>query len=136
MNEKEKLQCSPDPCGSCPYRRDTPAGVWAAEEYAKLPAWDDQMAFAGTFLCHSANIGGSSNTVCRGWLEVHERNMSVRLACFRIEWNEKNRRATKVPLYRSGIEAARAGMRGVKRPSRRAVSVMRKLTRARELKAR
>lgn len=26
------------PCGTCPYRRDVPAGIWHGEEYAKLPA--------------------------------------------------------------------------------------------------
>lgn len=129
------LKCAPDPCASCPYRRDTPAGVWAAEEYAKLPAWDNEQAFAGTFLCHSANIGGSSNTVCRGWLEVHNRNMSVRMASFRIDWNEDNSKPTKIPLYLSGAIAARAGMRGVRKPGKAAKTVIKKLCKAKQLPA-
>jgi hypothetical protein len=29
------------PCPSCPYRKDVPSGVWAPEEYDKLPAYDN-----------------------------------------------------------------------------------------------
>jgi hypothetical protein len=43
-----------NPCGSCPYRRDVPSGVWDAAEYEKLPRYDGPMADqpARLFLCH------------------------------------------------------------------------------------
>lgn len=45
---------APQPCASCPYRRDVPSGIWAAEEYAKLPAYDADTPFQPPhlFLCH------------------------------------------------------------------------------------
>ena len=114
MNNKP-LNCAPNPCNSCPYRKDTPPGIWAREEYDKLPAWDDKMSFAGVFHCHNA-----PDAVCRGWLEVHQDNLSVRLTTFRINWDDSNSQPTKVALYASGEEARRAGIKGIKRPSLRA----------------
>lgn len=112
LQNGEKLKCNPNPCSTCPYRRDVPSGIWDREEYEKLPQWDHEMAFAGTFLCHT-----DPAAICRGWMEVHERNMSVRLAMFRVEWTEANRKPTKIPLYRSGLAAMRAGLRALARPS-------------------
>ncbi len=126
----EKLFCHRDPCSSCPYRKSTPPGVWAREEYLKLPAWDDPMAFAGTFLCHHSALG-SRKSVCRGWLEVHADNMAARLASLMVEYAEGARKPTSVPLYRSGAEACRAGLRGVAKPKTAARAVIAKLTKAR-----
>lgn len=46
-----------NPCGSCPYRRDVPSGIWSEEEYDKLPQYDlptgDQPP--NVFLCHQQN---------------------------------------------------------------------------------
>lgn len=109
------LKCNPNPCSTCPYRKDTPPGIWAREEYEKLPAWDHEMAFAGIFLCHT-----DSAALCRGWIEVHERNISVRIAMFKVEWTPENREPTRVPLYASGMAAMRAGLSGVVKPSRTA----------------
>lgn len=120
------LGCAPNPCDSCPYRKDTPAGVWAASEYRKLPAWDDPTQMdAGTFLCHN----GNRELACRGWLEVHHENLGVRLALMtgRIDLGNHTK-PTTVPLYKSGAEACRAGLKGVKRPSRKAQAVITKLT--------
>jgi Family of unknown function (DUF6283) len=36
----EKLEPRPEPCATCPYRRSTPAGVWARNEYDSLEAYD------------------------------------------------------------------------------------------------
>lgn len=133
MNTKEqgKLACHPNPCSSCPYRKDTPSGVWAREEYLKLPRYDDPNTFAGVFLCHHSTTS-QQDTVCRGWVEVHERNLGVRLTMFRIDWDKAGREPTKVPLYRSGAEACRAGLRGVRRPSKAAREMSQKLLKARE----
>ena len=120
------LGCAANPCSSCPYRKDTPPGVWAAEEYEKLPAWDDPLRLdAGVFLCHK----GDRKLVCRGWLEVHHENIGVRLALLRnIIDLGAHREPTKVPLYKSGRAACAAGLRGVKRPSKKACEVIVKLT--------
>ena len=115
------MKALPNPCNSCPYRRDTPPGVWAKEEYNKLPQRDEATALCGTFLCHNAP---EHQTVCRGWLEVHHENLSVRLACYEIDWNETNKQPTRIPLYRSGAEARRAGIKGIARPSRTARQVI------------
>ena len=118
------LGCAANPCSSCPYRKDTPAGVWAAEEYKKLPEWDKPMTL-GVFMCHQ----GNRRLACRGWLEVHHENIGVRLALMRgaIDLG-KHPEPTKVPLYKSGAEACKAGLKGVHRPSRKAQEVIVKLT--------
>lgn len=122
-----KLTCAPNPCNTCPYRRDTPVGIWHQGEYDKLPQWDEQMAFAGIFLCHNNPSG-----LCRGWVEVHNRNMAVRIAMAQVEWNESNLKPTKVPLYRSGSEARRAGLKGIRRPNDKARQSIQKLLARRE----
>lgn len=108
---RERIPVRDHPCGSCPYRKDTPSGVWHPEEYAKLPAWDDPMELsAGVFLCHS-----KKESACRGWFEVHHENIGVRIAAAtRLTVNR--REPTTIPLYASGAEACKAGLRGVKRP--------------------
>lgn len=44
-----------NPCGSCPYRRDAPQGLWQPEEYVKLPAYDTETPDqpARLFACHA-----------------------------------------------------------------------------------
>lgn len=106
------------PCGSCPYQRDVPSGVWAAEEYAKLPEYDRPMADqpVGVFLCHRQD-----GRVCGGWAAVHdmEECLAVRLAAVRgtladpaavLEY------ATDVELWASGAEAAEHGLREIAAP--------------------
>src|SRR5438094_1575 len=88
-----KLLCLQNPCTSCPYRRDTPPGIWHREEYNKLPAWDDERALKGLFLCHQ-----NEKAICRGWLEVHWNNWSVRLATM-TQIDMSNYKPTKVALY-------------------------------------
>ncbi|MGS2619304.1 DUF6283 family protein [Micromonospora sp. LZ34] len=67
------------PCGTCPYRRDVPSGVWDAAEYAKLPAYDQPTARqpGGLFLCHQAD-----GRVCAGWAGCHDTDnlLALRLA--------------------------------------------------------
>lgn len=121
MNKKQPLPCAPNPCESCPYRRDTPPGVWHPEEYRKLATYDRQGGFAmpnlALFLCHhSPELKG--DVICRGWLTVHADSNAVRLAWFAGQVTEEQVMApVDVPLYRSGAEAARAGLKGCKRPS-------------------
>ena len=122
-NIEKVMRALPNPCNTCPYRKDTPSGIWDKSEYDKLPQWDNQYCMAGTFLCHN----GNREYICRGWAEVHHRNMSVRLACFNVEWDETNSKPTKIKLYRTGAEARRAGLRKINNPDDKAKAVIVKL---------
>lgn len=129
----KKLHLNPHPCDTCPYRKDTPSGIWHASEYRKLPKWDDPIAFAGVFHCH--NQTESRQTVCRGWMEVHHENLQVRLCiATQIEFNEHNQNPTTVPLHESGQAAMKAGMRQIKKPSLKAKAKVLKLLRKRKFK--
>ena len=123
---KKSLKVNPNPCDTCPYRKDTPLGIWHRSEYEKLPAWDEPYCYPGMFLCH--NGGDEKNTICRGWMEVHEANLGVRLLTrTKVEFNEHNNQPTKIPLYASGKEAMEAGIKGIRRPSRKAKEKVSKL---------
>lgn len=119
------------PCGSCPYRRDVPSGVWEASEYQKLPAYDhdtpDQPT--GVFLCHQVN-----GSVCSGWAGCHdmEGNLAVRLAVAMGHMDTQIAESvvdytSPVPLFASGAEAAEHGMAGVENPDEKAERVVAKL---------
>lgn len=124
-----KLRVPVSPCTSCPYRRDTPPGVWDRAEYEKLRGYDDrENAATGVFLCHH----GKRDAVCRGWLSVHADSLAVRLAViFGSIPAAALSAVVKAPLYASGAEAADAGVRGLKRPGRKARAVIARLLRAR-----
>ena len=55
------------PCGTCPYRRSTPLGVWYASEYERLQREDGEQ-FGSVFGCHAYD-----GTICRGWLADQKR---------------------------------------------------------------
>lgn len=123
------------PCGSCPYRRDVPSGVWAAEEYAKLPPYDRETGEQplGAFMCHQQD-----GRLCAGWVGCHDmdENLGLRLAVasgdMSVETAESVRRyQSRVPLFGSGAEAAEHGLREVAAPPAPAVRVIEKLNRRR-----
>ncbi|MDG4834167.1 DUF6283 family protein [Solwaraspora sp. WMMD1047] len=107
------------PCGTCPYRRDVPSGLWDAAEYAKLPGYDAPTALQppGLFLCHQAD-----GRVCGGWAGCHdgESLLALRLAALRgmdpREVAATRDYTTTVPLFGSGQEAAAHGMARVDDP--------------------
>lgn len=72
------------PCGSCPYRKDVPSGIWHPDEYAKLPAYDRETPFQPTslFMCHQRD-----GCLCGGWLMTHDRRhlLALRIAAGRID---------------------------------------------------
>lgn len=117
------------PCSSCPYRRDTPPAVWDVEEYEKLRTYDNDppdTSFA-IFMCHQGPMIGQE-LVCKGWLNVHPDCIAVRVAVARGEISVEDRdHRTNIPLYRSGNEAANAGMKGIRRPGRAARTMIGKL---------
>jgi hypothetical protein len=107
------------PCKSCPYRQDVPSGVWAAEEYQKLPKYDGEIieqltqGATGLFLCHQHN-----NALCSGWLGCHGPDglLAMRLNFERVEPEAYNYE-TDVALFSSGAEAAAHGMKEIEKPS-------------------
>jgi len=119
------------PCGSCPYRRDVPAGVWAVEEYEKLPPYDAETTHqpTGVFLCHQQN-----GRACAGWVAVHDmgHSLALRLAVARGSVDDLAAfidYSTTTPLWGSGREAAEHGIAGVKEPDESACRVIAKLGR-------
>lgn len=123
------LNVLPSPCTSCPYRKDTPAGIWHESEYQKLRDYDNNESFA-TFLCHQSKEIGA-DTVCRGWLTVHCESVAARLAVAGGKVTREQLYAEVCePLYASGNKAADAGMRDINRPGRKARRVIQRLARA------
>lgn len=127
----DRLHVAKVPCGSCPYRKDTPSGIWVKEEYDKLPAYDNPMWLQPTavFACHQRD-----GNLCAGWLACHGPHnlLSIRLELIvRDAVPEGNLLdyTTSVPLHGSGAEARAFGLRDVKRPGRAAVRMMRGLSR-------
>lgn len=108
------------PCGSCPYRRDVPSGIWAQNEYDKLPEYDgptwgqSPMRFA----CHQRD-----GNLCAGWLACHgpQELLAIRIAAATgsIE-PEVMRYKTDVPVFSSGAEARAHGMRDITTPGAKA----------------
>lgn len=125
------------PCGSCPYRRDVPSGLWDEEEYVKLPSYDGEigdqlMAGAmGVFMCHQQD-----GHACAGWVGCHdmENTGAFRIACANGAIEEDDAEAwldyeCAVPLFASGREAADHGLARVESPPPEAVRVARRLRR-------
>jgi hypothetical protein len=107
------------PCGSCPYRRDVPSGVWAASEYEKLPGYDGDItsqAMAGAtglFMCHL-----DDGSLCAGWAGCHNmgENLAVRLHAEAVDVEALLDYVSPVPLFTNGAEAAAHGLRELEFP--------------------
>lgn len=120
-----------NPCGSCPYRRDVPSGVWEREEYAKLPSFD-RPTFEqppSVFLCHQQD-----GRVCSGWAGCHDmtESLGVRMGVVTGFLTAEEAEAivdheAGVPLFDSGAEAAAHGMADMDAPGERARRVIDKL---------
>lgn len=109
----DKIKPPKVPCGTCPYRRDVPAGIWDRSEYEKLPAYDaDTWAQPqGLFMCHQQD-----GCLCGGWLMVHrDEALALRLArdLDPSVWFY----APDVEVFASGAEAAEHGISGIHAPS-------------------
>jgi len=125
-----ELPVNPEPCATCPYRKDVPSGIWHKTEYEKLREYDNlENPALALFLCHQ-----SPDRACKGW--VMQDCIAVRLA---VIWGELNPATCfsepKVPLYRTGNEAADAGERGISKPNkeaRKAIDKLRKQRRRRK----
>ena len=121
------------PCGSCPYRKDVPSGVWAAEEYDKLPAYDLPTSEQPlqTFGCHQQD-----GRLCAGWVATHDmdNNLSLRIATAMGHIDDETCEAvlnykTDVELWESGEAAAEHGQKDLDEPSEKAQREIEKLQR-------
>ncbi len=122
------------PCGSCPYRKDVPGGVWDEEEYAKLPlfdATDPNRQPVAVFGCHQNN-----GHLCAGWVGCHDMYESLALRINYItgfmtldDYEKTLAYECPVPLWESGAEAAEHGMSAIDKPGDRAQTIMRNLRR-------
>lgn len=119
------------PCGSCPYRKDVPSGVWHSEEYDKLPDFDKETSEQPTavFLCHQQN-----GHLCGGWTAVHDmsQSMGLRIAFGLGMIDPADADAifdytTTTPLWSSGEEAAAHGKADIAEPSDKAQRIVGKL---------
>lgn len=122
------------PCGSCPYRKDVPSGVWDPSEYEKLLEYDRDTHEqpTGVFLCHRQD-----GRACAGWVGVHdmENSLGLRLACSMGGVEDAEPffdYETETPLFDSGTEAAEHGMKEIANPGPDAQRVMDKLKRRSE----
>jgi hypothetical protein len=124
------------PCATCPYRRDVPSGVWAPDEYTKLPPYDEETPYQpmGLFHCHQQD-----GRLCAGWVGCHdmEQNLAVRIGVSTGSLSEEVLDAvldysTEVPLFASGQEAAEHGLAGVEAPPPEAHQAMAKVLRRRQ----
>lgn len=128
------------PCSTCPYRRDVPAGVWDRSEYEKLPAFDLDTPFqpAAVFLCHLLGAGDRAR-ICAGWAGCHDldHSLGLRVAVSSGQLSPEDYVATRdyqteVPLFGSGREAAAHGMAEYDRPGPHAAQAIHKIRRAQE----
>lgn len=131
---------TPRPCASCPYRRDVPPGIWAREEYEKLPDYDEPTMFQprGVFLCHQHDRDTEHAPVCGGWAGCHDGDelLSLRFAVLdgsmTIEVADAVRDyVSPVLLFASGAEAAEHGLSGLRTPGSDAIKAIEKIQRTR-----
>lgn len=112
---KQTLKAPSKPCGSCPYRRDVPSGIWAQHEYDKLleydgPTWGQSFAI---FMCHQRD-----GNLCAGWLACHDPQELLALRIPRATPVDPSvfSYKTTVPVFASGAEARAHGLRDYKDP--------------------
>ncbi|MER5891113.1 DUF6283 family protein [Streptomyces sp. NPDC001941] len=131
---------APSPCDTCPYRKDVPSGVWAADEYLKMPAYDGPTETQDRRLwrCHQHDRQASNARVCAGWVATHDTKnlLALRVAVVTKEISPETFQAilnyaTKVPVFASGAEAAAHGLRDEEAPGRDARQAISKLRRTR-----
>lgn len=118
------------PCGSCPYRQDVPSGIWALDEYVKLPDYDAETPYQppGVFMCHQQD-----GRACAGWVGCHDmdENLALRIAASTgavADPDAFRDYTTPTPLWDSGADAAAHGAKGIADPDADARRVIAKLT--------
>jgi hypothetical protein len=122
------------PCGSCPYRKDVPSGVWAKSEYDKLPEYDNEMIYlqpTAAFFCHQ-----QTGSLCAGWVGCHDMDNSLGLRFALVnevlskgQYLEALEYECPIPLWESGKAARDHGVAEVLNPGNDALRVVKKLHR-------
>ena len=122
---------APHPCGSCPYRRDVPSGVWDESEYDKLPEYDEPTGDQpiAVFLCHQQD-----GRACAGWVGCHdmENTLAIRIGAAAGLLSDDAVEEildyeTSTPLWDTGGEAASHGVENLYDPDEDAQRVINKL---------
>lgn len=127
-------------CTTCPYRRDTPSGIWSQHEYEKLRTYDEghvlklpdgspvQVPELATFWCHQT-AAAEKPIACRGWLSVHRDHAAVNVAMARgaIRPEDIPTDDESTVYYANGTEACEAGLRDLRKPSHAARAAVMKL---------
>lgn len=126
---------TPNPCESCPYRRDVPSGVWSEEEYDKLVRYDEPTYSQPTelFQCHQNGRDDDKARLCGGWVATHgDHSLGLRLAVVtgRVDPAVMSY-STTVPLFDSGEEAAEHGMEDIDDPGPEACALVEKISKTR-----
>lgn len=121
------------PCGSCPYRKDAPSGLWDEAEYEKLPPYDRETAEQPltVFLCHQR-----TGELCAGWVGCHDMDESLGLR-FAVETGtitaaeaeEALDYVCSIELWESGRAARDHGMAQIEEPGEKALRAAEKLRR-------
>lgn len=110
------------PCGSCPYRKDVPSGLWAQNEYDKLPGYDGPTWGQSTpiFMCHQRD-----GSLCAGWLACHGPHelLALRFVARNVDPSVFDY-TTDVPVFKSGAEAREHGIRDIPSPKAKARKVI------------
>ncbi len=130
---------APRPCESCPYRRDVPSGVWAEEEYDKLPRYDAETPHqpASMFQCHQHDPDSDMARVCGGWAACHGPDLlAPRIALIEGRIDPATFQAitaytSPVPLFATGTQAAAHGRKDIDLPGEDAENAMTKISRNR-----
>lgn len=131
MEINETTPPAKNPCGSCPYRKDVPSGVWSQDEYEKLPEYDKDTGYqpGAAFMCHQQN-----GRLCAGWCGTHDMQesfslrMLIHLGMLRPQnIDEVLNFQTDVPLWGSGQAAHDHGMKKLLHPDADARKVIHKL---------
>jgi len=123
------------PCGSCPYRRDVPSGIWDASEYEKLPQYDGeiiaQFMKGGTalFMCHQQD-----GCLCGGWLQTHGADDLAALRLCAVD-EAAYGYTSDVEVFATGAEAAAHGMAEIDAPGLEADKMRQGITKKRARRA-
>lgn len=116
--------CKESPCPTCPYRKDTPKGVWALDHYEVLQSYDGsilEQAISGAtavFQCHY-----NDGNLCRGWLDCHGKDNLLALRLRGREALPEDIGPVKHDVYESGRACLEANIPHMDNPSKAARDV-------------
>jgi hypothetical protein len=82
---------TPEPCGSCPYRRDAEIELWDESEFERVLEHDRNELAGSVFLCHKFRRTPEIGTVCAGWFLDQQRRgyPSIRLRMLLMKQTEQ-----------------------------------------------